>query len=287
MKKCWPLLLNALAPSLALSAPILSSLTPIFVVKDDGNPEGLSVFVDAQISDRNLRMELDTGSIATIIPDDKNESDLKSLGQIYLKSYTGEINCDRVHVPRLAVDEYEVKNLDAYRCKKIEPLLGLDFLHEAVLRLDSKHLFLQFLSRVPHDYTTFTLERGPGGHLIVPSSIGMQVIQSLFDTGASTSLVDEYFAIHHPELFSPTTDQTVIMDGTMRNTNATKKIYLCHEIKIGNAVFHEIEFIGTNLSGIRAEQNRNDLQIILGENVISHASWIFDLKNNLWGSDPF
>jgi predicted aspartyl protease len=222
---------------------------------------------------------LDTGAATSSLAEDEHTKAYPSLGKEDAKGAAGKATpCDIVQPRQISIGNLAFHHPRIKRCRT--NILGLDLLGPSGFEVDLAGLKL-LIGKSTDRKLQFPLRRLSRGHITIPLKIQDQVVDALFDTGADTTVIDSQFVQRNPQLFEPIRSE----EGTDALGNKiASQIYRCRSIQAGKLRLENVEMAAFDFGDfLRSRMEGSPL--ILGNNIISHAKWSFDLKNGLWGNE--
>lgn len=143
--------------------------------------------------------------------------------------------------------------------------------------MDFKKSTFSFSKKLPKNISFEPIKRLSEGHILVHLSAGDQKNNGLFDTGASLTSVDSKYAQAHPSVFKLVSLQNNGFD--INGSPFVVKIYQIDSLKIGNVTFKNI-LVATFDFGSMSDYLGQDVQFVIGNNIIAKVNWLLDLKTN-------
>jgi len=118
------------------------------------------------------------------------------------------------------------------------------------------------------------------GHPLVEVEWDGVTARAVWDTGASTTLVDRELAAAHPALFAPTGATGTGTDAHgNQGESAELRVATC---RIGGRLFPPSIAATASLAGL-ARPGDPAFTMIIGYPLIARADWVFDLRARMWG----
>ncbi|WP_165310868.1 aspartyl protease family protein [Microbacterium protaetiae] len=158
-------------------------------------------------------------------------------------------------------------------------ILGLDVLrgHRVGVRLSAQVLQLDEQAAIDR-WRPLTMSSR--GHSLVEVEWEDAAALAIWDTGASTTVVDADLAAAHPRVFAPT-------GATGTGTDAYGHQGETAELRMAPAHIGERRFSATTaatapLAGL-ARAGDPPFTMIIGYPLIAQADWVFDLRARMWG----
>ena len=113
-----------------------------------------------------------------------------------------------------------------------------------------------------------------GGHFGFEMKLANKIVETIFDTGASSTVVSLAFVASNTEHFKLIKEVNVT-DGN--NTELKAGLYELNEISFGDITLKKIQVYVLDLSNLKSKLPNVD--IVLGLNVIQKYNWQFDIQN--------
>ena len=225
---------------------------------------------------------LDTGAASSSIAIDEHVVSYPSLGAAESKGASGKIKeCDYVQPEKMRLGEHVFAKTRITRCDG--SLLGLDRLKEFVFQIDLKGKRINLLKGLSNTAKIYPIRRLSPGHITISAKLGDDLVDALFDTGADTTVIDTMYVKKHIDKFKLLRSE----EGTDAHGNKIpSNIYQCSSVQLGDLVLKDVEMAAFDF-GDYLRGKMEGSPIMLGINVISNASWSFDLNNNRWTSQPY
>ncbi len=259
---------------------------------------GANILIPCEYGGHKTRCVLDTAASTTFINYDNFSRDFERVDgeQGRMKGASGKwIKVDVIDIGLLRAGTINLGYPQVFRAHEpagprspfvdgTEGDLGIDvFSSKKSLELD----FGQTLELVADEPPSFSanendMSRSPQGQIIIPVEVGEDVVQALFDTHTSLTVVDIGYIRSHPDEFSQA--------GTVGTTDGTETqqedpLYRVKSLTIeGHAVSGAV--IGMDLSAVSEILQRRDVKIILGGNFITQFDWYLNLKSDTWAVAP-
>jgi hypothetical protein len=254
--------------------------TPLQIVSQAYGTGG--AFATCVIDGQKERCFLDTGSALTIVTNSQRFAGYTNLGVFRFKSAAdvaqeietiqiGSIELDGSVFPRVKVGRASFS--------RAENTLGIDILrHQPFAVRFSPKAILQLSAERPESSLN-TLEVSNQGLFAIPIAIGGVEVRALWDTGVSITSVDQAFIKAHPENFKPSNKYGNGFDGAGKPM--LLQIFRARKIVIAGRTFEDLRVAAADLSVLRENWDQQ-IQAVVGFNLIRKGNWFFDAKNNLW-----
>jgi hypothetical protein len=257
---------------------------PIYVTQPE--PGTYKAEVDVVLDGHKRRFILDSGAGKTSVFSDPDTSTYPAVGHDQAGGSSSKaVSVDIIQPQQLGLGHHVFHNPRLQRTgtnRKIN-LLGLDLLSEHPFQVDLKNAKLSIIASLPRDLSTNPLHRLTDGHIAVPTRLGTKDINGLFDTGADITLVDLQFVKANAQIFKFVRN-TEGIDSTGHQQDSP--IYEVSSLRIGRLLLKKVE-MATYDFGDDFRKKMEGVPIIVGDNVIYHAKWSFDLKQDLWAVEPY
>lgn len=254
--------------------------TAVMSLLPDG-PDALQAWVDVTADNVSLRMLLDTGSATTNVPHVEPFASRITAASNTGKSAFGTVSStpvahvDAFHVGDLVVDDLLVGVQPADWPHP--PLLGIDVLSPHLCHFQFDAGRLEMDGEAPRS-AWIPLPTGKG----IPAvdvSWGHTSVSAIWDTGASMTVVDQSWALAHPDVVAilQETDTGTDSSGETRS-GQTGRLAAC---RIGNVDFAEQRCGIADFSAFNG-QSASPLRMFVGLPLISQATWAFDFLRHRW-----
>jgi hypothetical protein len=248
------------------------SVTPDGDAQDTGN-----VLVEATVDRRPYRLLLDSASPRTELVTDEYLASLPVAGQHSSGGSLGQRqHSDVVTIPGLSAGELTTGPVAIVRAEPFpgrQHLLGLDLLgqHCCEFRFSSAALWL---TSSPDTRTSLELQRGRSGHIYLDLAWAGVTASTVWDCGASITLVDEAFASAHPALFSRA--------GETVGTDATGATVSTPLVTMEGPVIAGVQFAPStaaifDLTAMNQAAADLPVKVIAGVPLLRQGDWLFDL----------
>lgn len=221
---------------------------------------------------------LDTGAAMSCVVDDQQT-------QAYASVDTRESSGASGIVVSREVIQFERLRLGAVACTDVKMrrggsrnFLGIDVLGTFIFQIDLQKMKLNILDSLPAASNATPIRRLNAGHVTIPILIKGNQTSCLFDTGADMTVIDREFIVQNRQWF----DLLRTEDGEDGNGHKIdSEIYSCANVEVGGFKVTDVEMAAFDF-GPHLRERMEGTPIILGNNVISKATWTFDLKSGHW-----
>jgi len=259
---------------------------PLIIIPDNENPDEAGVFVDGLIKNIPYRFLLDTGAASSELCSDSYTSSFTKIGEKVSSGVFAPSNLDIIQIPFLKIGPITKKDFlirrQSYHDSHIQNLLGMDFLkdHYCHFQFDTQHLIVDSPLEEFSELLMTTLHLNSKFHpyLEVKLDSNIQTATSVWDTGASITVVDLHFISQNPQSFkyigsSKGTDST----GTSFDTPTM----IMDKCTIGSYEFPPHRVVGVDLSYMNSATDI-PMTMILGYTIIQFANWLFNFPAKKW-----
>lgn len=257
---------------------------PLVIVPDDD--DGAGVFVDGAIDGRPRRFLLDTGAAGTSVVGDSRTDALPSVETSSAPGVFASAGADDiVTLPSLTLGPIARSDLRATRVRDaagrpVVDLIGMNVLrdHDCLFRFSQSEVLIDppaadrpaatrplRLDMTDHPYVDVDL----GGGLVVPT---------VWDTGASMTVVDSGLIRDHPELFTAVRE-SVGTDSAGRSMVST--VHRMAEVTIGGVRFAPHLVAAVDLGPINATIAW-PMTMVLGYTTLAQADWWMGFRSREW-----
>ena len=225
---------------------------------------------------------LDTGSTESIIANQKSFASTPTVGKIKYKSAANiSMEIDQIVVKQIALGPMSVGPIKVGRVENPDAssVLGINFFATFPFSLnfsETPELKLFPDSSVLLKSELTVLEKNL---LAVPVSVNHFKTLSLVDTGAGLSVMNIELVQNNSENFEFIQDIPHGVDAT--GSEVSLKLYKAKLIKIENLEFENEYVLGMNFDVVHTYVSQN-IQFIIGFNLIKKANWHFDLQKKKW-----
>lgn len=183
----------------------------------------------------------------------------------------------------LKLGEWQLLNATIGRTPRIpfECLVGNDFLIDQSFFIDMNAYKIERFQTDTSEFKKLNVYKSEiGGHFGFEISVDSQTIQTIFDTGASSTVIDLSFVNQHPEKFK-LVKEIDIQDGNSAKLKAG--LYLLDSLFLSEEEIHNVEVYALDLSALKTKIP--NIQAIIGLNIIKNYDWFFDLPNKKYNSN--
>lgn len=245
---------------------------PVEVVPDPDVPGCGNIFVRVDVDDRVVRAVLDTGAGRTTLIDlpvsARLVGDWDTAGlfgaEIVPEWEVVDVRVGSLHAAKLAVNRID-PGTGRY------PVLGLDVLGTAPWQLDASSSTL--LTGVPSPRAG-AFARGAHGHILTEMKWPTATAKSLWDTGASVTLIDRRFADEHPDLFVHAGSAKAV---DFAGSQGEFQLARTSGYEINGTAFAEHTVAIADLSDVP-----DDIDAAIGFPTIAQARWTVDVPARRW-----
>lgn len=157
-------------------------------------------------------------------------------------------------------------------------LIGNDFFINRNFNIDFNEYKITDLDKATDLDKSFSLNvyRGDsGGHFGFEVSLAEKTVETIFDTGAESTVVSLAFVNEHPENFK-LIKEVDVTDGN--NAKLKAGLYELDEISFGSTTLRNLQVYVLDLANLKSKLP--NVEIVLGLNVIQKYNWQFDTLNH-------
>ncbi len=269
------LLLTACASKKTKESPrALESIPLVFVQTEPGK---YVTQVELLVDGKKKMFLLDTGAASSSIGKDEDTRKYPSLGKEEARGASGKPKiCDAVRPEKILLGKQEYTKRKIKRCER--NILGMDLLGTFIFQVNLAEKKLDVVPSLPSNAPSYPIRRLRPGHITIPAKFGEEAMDVLFDTGADTTVIDSQFINSHPALFRLVRSE----EGTDAHGHKIEsKVYECKSVRLGELNLENVEMAAFDF-GPFLRGRMEGTPVILGNNVIEHARWSFDLKAGKW-----
>lgn len=190
-----------------------------------------------------------------------------------------QINTDLVKTD-MALGDWNINGAIVGRTDRIpyDCLIGNDFFISRVFETDfNQNKFSEIESFKDDSNILDVFESETGGHFGFELEVASQKIKSIFDTGASETVIDKSIVEQNPQDFQLIKELNVT-DGN--NASVKAGLYRVKQIKFADVEFKNIEVYVLDLSSLKSKLSM--VNAVLGLNIIQNFNWSFDMHTKSW-----
>ena len=237
--------------------------------------------VDLLVDGTPARFLLDTGAAVSSVANDAWAKRYPTLGPDTSTGVSGRPEpCDVIQPNEIRLASHRFAAPRITRCDR--NILGIDLLGTVVFQVDLAARALRILPSFPRDGPRHPLRTLRRGHVTVPLALGDQRVWGLIDTGADTTVIDSAFVDRHPEAFTLARTEP----GTDAHGHAVEsKVFRCREVDVGPLKLNDVEVAAFDF-GDYLRSRMEGAPLIVGNDVIGHARWTFDVAGGAWSATP-
>ena len=267
---------------LFLMAPLTALSTPMHIVS--GEFDSGFIFLPCSFDSHADECLLDTGSPVSLIKNDAFSVPYNSIGTYKFAGADGvEVPCDIINVKNYHYADSESVNASLLRCPTSvifgDSVIGLDEFKNKVLNFDFKSNEFSSEGQFPTNLDRSPLTLYHLGHFGFSVSFENISAESIVDTGATISTIDQDFVKSHPADF----DFIQAIPGGSDSTNQpiTFNLYIVKSLSIAGVNLQNIYVLATDFSNIRIFTGPN-VKLVVGYNILKNQNWYFDLNRKVW-----
>lgn len=159
-------------------------------------------------------------------------------------------------------------------------LLGNDFFLNRAFSIDfASHRFEDIPTIEGSRWPLKTYPSGPGGHFGFELEVAGQKIDSLFDTGATSTVFDTEFVAAHRESFE-FVQEIPVQEGSNQTVKAG--IYRVRSLRFADVELSDVKVYVLSLKVL--QDKIPNIQAVLGLEQMMDRKWFFDPRNSVWNS---
>lgn len=258
---------------------VTGSSIPLLLHEEGHEEGGAEVLVEVEIEGRRYVCLLDTGAATTTLPWDVWTSRMPTVGARGARGALGAVSEDLVTVQSLRLGPITRTAFAVARRAQHQagrPLIGMDVLKDYCCRflMDRRILVIERQPAV----TEQDLMLDEGMHPYVPVTCGGTVVETVWDTGASLTVVDRGFIDAHPAAFRAAGESQGIDAG---GNTATTPLFRMRGMACGGHMFPEHLVVGLDLAFVNKNLT-HPMTMILGYSTLRSANWLFDFPSRRW-----
>lgn len=226
---------------------------------------------------------VDTGARFTIVKE-SIFGHLEKIGEIKGGGISNtELPTDLVQTD-VAVGDWQIQDAILGRTERIpyECLIGNDFFIGRAFTIDFKLNKISKLETTDHlknPLDVYTSDKG--GHFGFEVTVGNYSTKSIFDTGASRTVIDQKIVDFNAAEFK------FIKDLSATDANGVKikaGLYLLSRFKFGSLELKNVQIIAVDLSALKAKIPT--VEVVFGLDIIQNYNWSFDTRLKTWNQIP-
>lgn len=251
-------------------------MIPWRLVPDGDAADTGNILIEATVDRRPYRLKLDSAALRTELVTDDYLAALPASGQHSSAGASGQReHSDVVAIPGLTTGDLTTGPVPVVRVDSFpgrQHLLGLDLIghHCCEFRFSSAELRL---SDSPDAQASLDLRQGGPGHIYLDLAWGPASATTVWDSGASITVVDAAFASAHSALFTPA--------GETAGTDATGATVSTPLVTMDGPMIAGVQFAPStaailDLSAMNEIVNL-PMSVIAGVPLLRQADWLFDL----------
>ena len=259
----------------------------LIIQHDEEDADAAEILVEGSVDNRPYRFLLDTGAARTgIISDDY----IATMPAIARKDSAGAFTASQdemILIPHITLGSISKHDFPVARLKAINPaqrnLIGMDILKDVCCHFLFDQGYLSFENIGGDSLLFHDLLVDKHYHPYVDIAFGNVQAQTVWDTGAGFTVVDNAFIEQHPDLFQEV--------GSSMGTDAggatmETPMYIMASANIGGQPFAPHKVAGVDLSHVNATTEK-PMTMILGYSTLRQANWLFDFPRKRWAISKF
>lgn len=159
-------------------------------------------------------------------------------------------------------------------------LIGNDFFMNRIFKIDFNLFEITDIDSFIKNEKSFPLnvyKSDLGGHFGFEVTLGNKTVETIFDTGATDTVVSLSLVKQNPEHFK-LIKEIEVTDGN--NSKLTAGLYELDEIYFGETLIKNFQVYALDLTNLKLKIP--SIEIVIGLNWIQKFNWQFDMKNQLY-----
>ena len=255
---------------------------------DEEEAEAAEVYVKGKLNNHDYQFLLDTGSGRTIIVSDETNSAFETVNTHESSGVFEKVRNDLIMIPKIEIGPIVKTNFVIARTLSQSTgrrhLIGMDILkdYRCHFMFNENRVYIDSASNLDPTPITHDLIVDKTHHPYIDVHFGSTSASTVWDTGASLTVVDANFIQNHPNLFESAGESTGI-DAT--GASVQTPMFVMSEAIIGGHNFSKCRVAGVDLSHVNASIEM-PMDMILGYNILSQVNWLFDFPQKKWGILP-
>ncbi len=226
---------------------------------------------------------LDTGSALSLIANPEGFEKYPTIGKVRFRSASGiPLETDQIRIETVQIDALTFPNVKFARVipsETLESTIGIDLVGKQPFSLRFTKKPSLNLGESPSRTPLTGIEVYKNGVFSIPVELNHVQTKALWDTAAELTVVDQVYVSRNPRNFSFIKELNSGYDGTGRSIKI--RLFKAKNIRIAGHLFRNILVGVLDLATVR-EGTQQDVQAVIGFNLIRKADWYFDLQNRRW-----
>jgi len=279
-----------------VTVPAMAAGVPMQIVTAPFGPMAAygagSIYVPCYFDAHAENCLIDTGSDSSNIQEDHFSATYPVIGHTTGSGLSGvPTTCDIIEIAQFVVGDCPLGSQKFVRCAanpdsdgSIEQgnVAGLSSFTGKAMQFDFTAKTFSMNGPLPSDWVARPLTIHPKlGHFGFPVQIGGAGVDSIVDTGAAITTIDQNLVSAYPDAFQfvEAISGGVDADGHPITSN----LYQVKSVSFGGTTLSNLYAMGTDFSAI--SQFIPNVSVIFGFNAIAQRNWYFDLSKRIWAAD--
>lgn len=248
-----------------------------FKIKEVGSPDELHMYTKCGFETKYSECHFDTGMKQTEFNDKKFYKNKTLLKSTESKDAFGKISkCDEYMLSSFNLGSSKEKDFFVKRCegnRLHEAVLGIDYFRGKKFELNFDTNTVAFNEQGLTEGEELLLLNE--GYIGIQSQTGDKKFIGLFDTGVGKTVIDRQLVVQNKDAFE-IVEQSEVKTPSGETYNVG--IYKAKKFTLGNKTYNNLIVQAIPFEALK---NRfgNDVQAIIGNNIIMSDNWKFDLVN--------
>jgi hypothetical protein len=242
------------------------------------------------IGGRQTICKIDSGANMSSVRLSPETADFEKTGQVTYTSASGHaIKCDLVIMPAISVGSESRTQFESVRCPVVDVrtelnIVGLDFFAGKKVTLDMKANKIHLAAEAPKNSNAMPFTTSSVGHVLIPVRAGhkfqpQKETVAMFDTGAAITVISSEFVQNNPQYFTLIKE---IDQGRDTHGNVLEaRLMIMSGLAAGDRIFAGEYVMAIDFTSIKKLMGQ-DVDLILGQNIIKNAKWYLDLQEGFW-----
>jgi hypothetical protein len=255
----------------------------LMIERDPDEAEAAEVCVDGAVGGRPYRFLLDTGAAVSGVAHDAYTAGFASVGTNSSSGVFAPISDALIAVPSLSIGPVTWHNVTLARTSPgpgAKNLIGMDLLKDFCCHFffDDARLVMTGDAAPENRYAFEPLVMDQRFHPYIDVVFGGVQASTVWDTGASLSVVDTGFVARQPAFFEAA---GVSMGTDAAGAQVETPMFVMSGAVVGGKAFPAHRVAAVDLSHLNAVVEV-PMDLILGYSTLSKANWIFDFPHRQW-----
>lgn len=238
------------------------------------------IFAKGNVDGHEQRFYVDTGSTATKVRTNEFFDKYSSTENRSIVGLGGKpLSLSKIKVQKISMGPYSTTNHEILRYPNsptFESTAGIDLLQNKAFVFEFSKSRMIELNKINGNHN---FKIGRKGHILIDTQIGNLNTCGIWDTGAGLTTIDTKLVESNPNIFTLSKELDA---GDPTGAEFKMKLYAAKEIKIGNLVLKDVQFLAFDFSIIHEKLNDPNVNLAIGFNILVHHDWYFDMKSKVW-----